>query len=132
MDTNLLLRFVLDDDAVQSRQVRAFLSSRTTFDPGYISLITLCEFAWVLTRFYRLPRATVADTVEAILNMANIEVERAAIVQRAVGHFRESQAGFGDCCIASFGEAAGCEYTFTFDKAAAKLPDMRLLGAPQG
>ncbi len=38
-----------------------------------------------------------------------------------------SRADFGDCCIAALAAAAGCEYTFTFDKEAAKLPGMRLL-----
>lgn len=127
MDTNILLRVILEDDAAQSRQVRVFLEKRTALDPGYVSLITLCEFAWVLTRFYRLSRAAVADALDALLHMENIEVESAEVVQQAVASFRATQAGFSDCCIAAFGANAGSEYTFTFDKAAAKLPGMRLM-----
>ena len=63
--------------------------------------------------------------------MANVEVERAEVVQQAVISFRASQAGFSDCCIAAFGTNAGCDYTVTFDKTAAKLLGMQLLGASQ-
>jgi len=47
--------FVVRDDPVQSEQARALVRSLTPEDPGYISLITLVEFVWVLQRGYRYP-----------------------------------------------------------------------------
>ncbi len=46
---------------------------------------------------------------------------------KAVKTYLATRADFGDCCIAALAAAAGCEYTLTFDKAAAKLPGMRLM-----
>ncbi len=127
MDTNLLLRFVLDDDAMQVSQVQDVVDTLTSRNPAYVSLLVLCEFAWTLARVYRRPRFEVAAGVETLLNMPNLEVERADIALDALAQYRNSHADFGDCCIASLGSAAGCAYTLTFDKAASKLPGMRLL-----
>jgi predicted nucleic-acid-binding protein len=127
IDTNILIRFVLEDDPMQAVQIQAFFDTFTPREPGYISLVVLCEFAWVLGRFYRRTRGDVAAVIEQVLNISALEIERAGVAQKALKQFRNSRADFGDCCIAVIAEAAGCNYTLTFDEAAAKLPGMRLL-----
>ena len=131
VDTNVLLRFILFDDPIQSVRAREFFGSLTARNGGYISLLVLSECAWTLARVYKFDRAQVAGRVEQILDTSMLEVERPAVAQRALNLYRISKADFGDCCIAALGTAAGCDYTYTFDKAAAKLPGMRLLGASQ-
>ena len=130
LDTNVLIRFVMEDDHVQVEQAQSLLDTLTTRDPGYISLVVLCELAWVLGRFYNRTRPEVASAVEHVLSASNLHVERASIARNALQQFRVSRADFGDCCICAIADSAGCEYTVTFDKAAARLPGMRLLGAP--
>ncbi len=120
----------MEDDCVQVEQAQNFFNTLTAQDPGYISLVVLCEFAWVLEHFYKRSRSEVALAVEQLLSVTNLQVERAAIARSALDHFRVSRADFGDCCISTIADSAGCRYTVTFDKDAAKLPGMRLLGAP--
>ena len=127
----MLVRFLTRDDPIQAAQARAFFSSVGARHGAYISLLVLAETAWTLARSYRLGRAEIGDKIEEILNVAVFEIERPDIAQQALIVFRESRADFGDCCISVLAQAAGCEYTYTFDKAAAKLPGMRLLGASE-
>lgn len=127
VDTNILLRYVLEDDLHQTDLVEAWLRNRSDREPGYVPLLVLCEFAWTLAKFYRRPRAEIGRGVAAILNMSVLTVERAEIAQRALEQYLASNADFGDCCIAVLAGAAGCDHTLTFDKAASKLPGMRLL-----
>ena len=123
----MLLRFVLKDNPGQSKAAREFMAGLSSREPGYISAIVLCEFSWVLARSYRRTRAEIAHTVAALLTMPVLHVECAEVVQQALEHYVTSSADFGDCCIAALGASAGCSHTVTFDKAAARLPDMRIL-----
>ena len=127
IDTNILLRFVVEDDPAQASQVQFWLSERSNRDPGFVSLLVLCEFVWVLTTRYRFSRVEVASAVASVLNTEVLAVERAALAQVALQSFLDSKADFADCCIAALAAASGCAYTLTFDRAAAKLPGMRLL-----
>ncbi len=127
LDTNVLLRFMVQDDLAQTSLVQTWLDKRSTREPGFVPILVLCEFVWVLTTRYRFPRAEIASAITAILNTEVLIVERAALVQTALQQFRDSRADFADCCIAALATTAGCSYTLTFDQAAAKLPGMRLL-----
>ncbi len=131
IDTNVLLRFTLGDDAVQAAQAREFFCALTPRNSGYLSLLVLSEFAWTLARLYKFRRAEIGDKIEEILGVTVFEIERPVIVQKALQLYRQSSADFGDCCIAALSNAAGCTHTYTFNKATAKLPGMRLLGASQ-
>ncbi len=127
IDTNVLLRFTIDDNQAQADLVQSWLDERSSRDPAYVSLIVLCEFAWVLGTRYSFQRDAIARAVHSVLNTAVFSVERSELVQQALRQFSASRADFADCCIAAFASAAGCVYTLTFDKTASKLPGMRLL-----
>ena len=116
---------------MQALQAQSFFETLTPRDPGFISLIVLCEFAWVLGRSYHRTRVEVVAAVGQLLNIPVFTVERAEIALKALQQFRTSKADFGDCCIGAIAQAAGCDYTVTFDKNAAKLPGMRALCSGQ-
>ncbi len=127
LDSNVLIRLLIDDSPAQTARARAFLSNLSPQNRGYVSLVVLAEVAGVLARYYKQPREQLADLVDLLLNSAEMQVEQAALVRDTVQVFRTTSAGFIDCLIAQVGAAAKCEYTVTFDKGAAKLPGMRLL-----
>jgi predicted nucleic-acid-binding protein len=103
------------------------MQALTPREPGYISLLVLCEFAWVLAVTYRKPRAEIASRLGGILNAGSLRVEQPSLAHEALEQFRTSQAEFADCCISALASAAGCRHTVTFDRAASRLPGMRLL-----
>lgn len=128
LDTNVLLRFLVGDDADQKARAGAALSRRCTpDDPGFVNVIVLCELVWVLEARYGYGRAEIAAAVEALGTMDAIQVDAAPLVALALHRYRSSRAGFADCLLGLANRAVGCDATLTFDKAAASLPEFTAL-----
>ena len=127
LDTNVLLRYFLDDDPLQSSLARRIMSSLTIADPGWIGLPTVLELVWVLKCKDRNQRSAIASTLDRLLAQDAIVVEQAHVVALAVRRFRFSRADFADCLIAASARAAGCGKTVTFDRVAARDAGMQLI-----
>jgi len=130
IDTNVLLRLLVRDDDAQVRAAERFIATHCSPDkPGFVSLVVVVETAWALRRFYLYDRSQIAAALGSLLNVAELEVESAAEVRSAIADFATSAAGLVDCLVARTNVAAGCEYTITFDRKAAKLKGFELLKA---
>jgi predicted nucleic-acid-binding protein len=127
IDTNVLVRYFIEDHPAQSRLVDAFFSSLSSTEPGWISQATILEFVWVMQSVRRLDRKTVARMLGNLLMLDSIVVERVDIVEKALQRYRNGKAEFADCLIAAAAQAAGCSKTVTFDKTAARHAGMELL-----
>jgi predicted nucleic-acid-binding protein len=127
LDTNVLIRYLVQDDALQSPKATACIEAFTSEDRGYVSLTALVELGWVLTSCYAMEKEDLIRIFDTLLRTKNLAVDQATTVWRAVSLFRLSKADFEDCLILCCGHAAGCEETITFDNVAAKMPGMRLL-----
>jgi predicted nucleic-acid-binding protein len=128
IDTNVLVRYIMQDDVAQSKLATTFMERLTAESPGYVTLIALVETVWVLESSYRLKRAQVADVLSRLLNVEALVLERAAIVAAAAQAYRDAKADFADALIERLSAHAGCTSTFTFDRAASKASGMTLLG----
>jgi predicted nucleic-acid-binding protein len=128
LDTNVIVRFLMKDDAEQSALANTVFAELTAAAPGFVCREVLVELFWVLQRIYRLPRTDIADAIEGLLGAREIVVESADHVAVAVDRLRKGGVGFADQMIALAGQGAGCRTTVTFDRKAAGLPGMRLLG----
>jgi predicted nucleic-acid-binding protein len=127
LDTNVLARFFMQDDPLQSPKADEIMGSLTVENPGWVSLATLLELVWVLGNRNRFDRTTIANTIAQLLSQDEIAVEHVDFVQNALRLFRKGKADFADCLIALSGEAAGCTRTVTFDRCAARDAGMELL-----
>lgn len=127
LDTNVLLRSILMDDDVQSPQAKALFNGLTVEQPGFISTVALAEVIWALARIYEFTRRQISELISAMLETAELRLEAAEEVARALRLFSEAKVSFADCLIASAGAAAGCEYTATFDRRAARDLKMQLI-----
>jgi predicted nucleic-acid-binding protein len=86
------------------------------------------ELVWVLTDCYALTKGELCEVMGTLLRTKEIVVAHADTVWQALRLFREGKADFADCLIERFAKAAGCDYTATFDRDAAKHCGMRLIG----
>jgi len=128
IDTNVIVRFLAQDDPTQSPIATRFFSKLTTDRPGFISSVVLAEVSWVLTRAYKASRDEVQEAVEGLLRSAEIVVENAEAAYRALALYREARSlEFADALIAETAKLAGADETVTFDKTAAAEGGMRLL-----
>jgi len=127
LDTNVLVRYVAQDDQDQSAQASMLIETLTPEQPGLITLVSAVELVWVLQSCYRSSKAEIVGVLEMILRTKELVVENAEIVWQALRRYSDSNADFADCLIERSAHAAGCGYTVTFDSKAAKSAGMRHL-----
>jgi len=128
LDTNVLVRYVVQDDPKQSLQATHLIESLTADAPGYVSVISVVELVWVLTGCYTSTRNEICEVLETLLRTKEIVVAHADTVWKALRGFKDGKADFADCLIERSANEAGCSHTATFDRDAAKHCGMRLLG----
>ena len=128
LDTNVLVRYIMQDDALQARKATRLIEGLSQEDPGFVSVVALVELAWVLTASYKLDRAQISETLDLLLRSKELRIDRAEILLHATRRFRTGSADFADCLIEQIGRSKGCSATMTFDKLASKSAGMTLLG----
>jgi predicted nucleic-acid-binding protein len=122
LDTNVLVRLFVDDDAKQARAARTFVASHCTdSNPGFVDRACLCELVWVLESVLGYDRLAVGGVVGELLLSSDIIVEDGELAEVALATFRSTNVGFTDCLVGEVNRAQGCEATVTFDRRAAKL-----------
>ncbi|HET8789728.1 MAG TPA: type II toxin-antitoxin system VapC family toxin [Modicisalibacter sp.] len=127
LDTNVLVRYIAQDDPVQSAKASALIESLSGDSMGFIAMVSIVELVWVLQSCYQSTKSEVVVVLETILRTKELTVEHAEIVWQALRRFVEAKADFADCLIERCANAAECEYTVTFDAKAASTGGMRHL-----
>ena len=130
VDTNLLVRWLIDDDAKQVAEVQTLLeSTRARQISLFVANTVSLELEWVLRSRYQLDKASVLAAFNALLEAQEIDFQDEAALERALHHYRNGVAEFADCLHSGICAAAGRSPLLTFDKVAARLPGDELLEA---
>ena len=128
LDTNVLVRYLAQDDPEQSARATALIEQRLTVEePGYISVVAMVETVWVLDRAYHIGGTEIAAIIERLLQADTLVVEAAQEVFLAMLTLRDGRGGFADALIALLGTRAGCLHTVTFDRKALRTPGFTAL-----
>ena len=123
LDTNILVRFITQDDPIQSAKAREIIERQLTEDnPGFVSVVAMVETVWVLERAYGLAAHQIVRAVERILQTDVLVVENEQEVFAAMIALKQGLGSFADGVIAALGARMGCSYTLTFDRKALRLP----------
>ena len=131
LDTNVLVRYLAQDDAKQAAQATRLIEKElSATNPGFISTVVLAELCWVLARLYEAGQTELVAMVSDLLDSHQFHLQHREAVQAAVRHMEQSskKVGFVDVLVAQLAQAEGCERTLTFDKAAARSAGMALVG----
>jgi predicted nucleic-acid-binding protein len=127
LDTNILIRYLAQDDAIQSAKATQIVERRLTEDePGFVSLVTMVETVWVLDRIYGLTGQKIAAAVERMLQADTLVIQSEQEVFTAMMMLRMGRGSFSDALIGALGARAGCASTLTFDRKAARIPGFNL------
>lgn len=128
LDTNVVVRYLAQDDPGQSAvATRLFEKLLSQDNPGFISVVTLCEVAWVLAESYGADRKRIREAIEKLLETKQLAVETPDLVRKALRAWGDSGADFADALIGEIAALNGASRTVTFDRKAAKLPGFELL-----
>lgn len=117
LDTNVLVRFVVDDGEQHVRARRFIAAALARRETLFVSQIVAWEFTWVLRSAYRRPKADVLSVLSQLLAVPAVRFEDEAQVRAAIERAAETPLGFADCLIRQRIRAAGCSTLATFDRA---------------
>lgn len=120
LDTNVVVRFLVQDDKKQGKAATRFFNDLTEREPGYICREVIVEVVWVLERAYWLSRIQIAPAIEGLISSKELIVEDAERVGTALSRYQDGGAGFSDRMILLASQDAKCSNLATFDKALAK------------
>lgn len=129
IDTNVLLRFILADHAVQFETVKSFLRTRSLDDPAFISLFVFAETSWVLRRRYGYANDVIAATFRQLLAVEEFFFEDEHFLDDLLSEDEKIRGGdISDYVVSYIATRSGCLKTVTFDRNAARtVPGMELL-----
>jgi predicted nucleic-acid-binding protein len=127
LDTNILIRYLAQDDPVQSAKATEVIERRLSLtNPGFVSVVTMAETVWVLDRAYGLTDWEIAAAIERMLQVEVLVVENEQEVFAAMVALKQGHGAFADALIAELSARVGCIHTLTFDKKALRLPGFKL------
>ena len=128
LDTNVLVRYLLNDDMKQSALARDRIKEAVDHGmPVRISLLTILETEWVLRSHGKFDKKTIIETMKFLLESRDINIEQEGILEQAIHYYGNHNADFADCLMVSRYQRSGCESMLTFDAKASKLPGSELL-----
>jgi predicted nucleic-acid-binding protein len=128
IDTNVLVRFLVNDDRAQAERVRQlFATAEQQRDAFYVPLLVLLETIWVLESAYQVKRADLIETLAELLLMPVLQFEQRGTIQAMLDDVATTSVDLPDALIAQSALQMGCEGVLTFDQKAARGPAFVLL-----
>jgi predicted nucleic-acid-binding protein len=117
LDTNVLVRYLVQDDARQSAAAAKLIDRTITEgDALFVSDVVLCEVVWVLAGSYRVPRPEIATVLRELLRARHLVFSASDQLVRALDAFVGGKGDFADYVIREHALAAGCAAAATFDR----------------
>lgn len=128
LDTNVLVRFLVQDDAVQGEAAaRLIRGGVRAGSPLFVPVTVLLELEWVLRSAFGFDKAAVLHPLFRLLGSFELDFESEGAIEGALAQYERSTADFADCLHAALAQQANQQPLWTFDKAASKVDGARLL-----
>lgn len=128
IDTNVLVRLFVNDDAMQAEKARTLFDAHADEDESlWIADVVLAELVWALDRSYGRSRSDIVRVLRALASNATVRLESAACIGAAASLYERGPADFVDGLLAVKAQALGCEALRSFDKKMKGLPGVALL-----
>ncbi|WP_066802563.1 PIN domain-containing protein [Moraxella oblonga] len=124
IDTNVLVRYIAQDDETQAKIAGDFLENLTLENQGFVNNIVIVETIWVLTRVYKKTRAEMVIILETLFSSSVLIFENLALLWEVLAIYKNTKADFSDLLICKINQMANCQLTVTFDETAFKQAGM--------
>ena len=131
LDTNILVRWLTDDDPGQSTRVASLLEDKAkNGERLFIPVTVMLELEWVLRSRYRFDKAAITSALDALLSVTELEFQTEPALEQALWLFKQAGApDFADCLHVALVSQSGQGPLLTFDERASKLVGAELLKA---
>lgn len=116
IDTNLLVRYLTEDEPVKAKAVDNLLNKAIKGELKIIiPSIVIAELTWILESFYQMEEEKISELIEAIINTHGIEVTDKALINSALKIYRTKKIDLIDAWIIEFAREKGIKIIYTFD-----------------
>lgn len=128
IDTNILLRLWLNDDAAQNKRIDALLAQHGSSPESLlVTDVVLAEAVWTLRSAFDQDKAAQLIAIRSLLDEIAFAFEDREAVKQAAEMFEQGTCGFSDCLVAAKHARHGCDFTATFARGMRKLPGVKML-----
>lgn len=128
LDTNVLIRLLVNDDAQQQEAAIRALAHFTRYGGTVLVPITVSlELEWVLRSKYKFSKSEVLRTFFELLLTVELDFEAETALEQALVFFEEGKARFADCLHSALARKARALPFITFDVDASKLLGAKLI-----
>jgi predicted nucleic-acid-binding protein len=128
LDTNVLVRFLTQDEPGQARAATDLISDLTEDNPGFVCREVVVELVWVLERSYKFSSSDISGVLEGLLSASELVIEEADAIGSILQLYETKGFEFSDLMIRQAARRSGSHHLATFDKKAALLDDVELVG----
>jgi predicted nucleic-acid-binding protein len=112
LDTNILIRYLVQDDPVQSPRATKVIEKLTEQAPGFVCVVVIAEVVWVLGSVYKAKPLEIADAIERILAIDSLKVQNEQDVYHSVVAVRAGEGTLADALICAIGSSVGAKMPF--------------------
>jgi predicted nucleic-acid-binding protein len=128
VDTNVLVRYIANDDLKQGEAVeQLFQHCRTERETLFVPVIVICELIWVLERTYGQSKSQIIAVLENLLDLDILVFEQDSVIRQSLDQYRHGKASFPDYVLGEISRQAGCNDTISFDRALRGAPGFTIL-----
>jgi predicted nucleic-acid-binding protein len=132
IDTNLLVRYLTEDDLHKADSVESLLERASSGEVRLvIPSVVMAELVWVLESFYKMETPEVADLLKDLLHTPGLEVQDNRLIREAVEIYRNKQIDFIDAWVLAFARQRSIPRIYTYDKKHFKgISDLEVIEPP--
>lgn len=128
IDTNILLRYFLQDNPAQYDKVRKlFQKTKLKNSQLFVSVLVVLEIIWVLESVYETPRQVIIDALLKAMALDFLRYEYALVLEQVLIFAKDNTFDLSDLMIGAIAQANDCDTTLTFDRKASKSSYFELL-----
>ena len=123
IDTNVLVRFLVRDNAVQFEKARKLIKREVSAGRRvFVNQLVIMETEWVLRSRYIVSKNQIIEAISGLLDAAVVQFEDEPAIEEALFLWKDTTADFADCLIGAKNRRLGCRAMASFDLKASKLP----------
>jgi predicted nucleic-acid-binding protein len=128
LDTNVLVRFLVKDNAEQAQQVyRLFKETENQQQRLFVPVLVVLETIWVLQAVYDVDDQDILAALNNLLMMPVLLFEATPVLHAFIGAAKGANYDLADLLIAQSARGLNCESVLTFDKKAARFDGFELI-----
>jgi predicted nucleic-acid-binding protein len=128
IDTNILIRYFTQDNLEQAQIVEQIIDNYANSPNSmFVNNIVMCELIWVLERGYKYSKEEIGQVIKQMLSTEEFAFENQELLWLTLNQYIQNKLDFSDALIGELNKACGCAKTLTFDQAAIKANNFKLV-----